>query len=112
MVGVADGDFDGEADGARDEEIVGKRDGIPDGSCDMVGERLGMVLGKTLGGGVPSVGTAEGGSDCPPCSVGTDEGESEGGPAVGAKVCSTSLARHVVSVANCSQSKRQSVLPG
>lgn len=56
------------------------------------------------------VGTDEGESDRA-STVGTDEGESDApsigvGADVGAKVISGSLARHVVSVENCSQSKR------
>jgi hypothetical protein len=122
MVGEAVGAFEGEVDGARDEEIVGKRDGIPDGSADVVGptvgDRVGLAEGPARVGGALEVGGA--------LAVGTDEGESDWGtppigvgPAVGAKVWSTSLARHEISVANCSQSKKHSrlsiskhILPG
>jgi hypothetical protein len=121
--------------------IVGKREGIPDGSTDVVGPTVGDGAGLTVGpkgpialgsgvsiascmvggalevGAALDVGTDEGESDS--TLVGTAEGESDWGtppigvgPAVGAKVCSGSLARHEVSVANCSQSKRHSVLPG
>jgi hypothetical protein len=134
MVGDAVGAFEGEVDGARDEEIVGKRDGIPDGSADVVGPTVGDRVGLAEGparvggalevGGALAVGTDEGASDS--TLVGTDEGESDWGtppigvgPAVGAKVWSTSLARHEISVANCSQSKKHSrlsiskhILPG
>jgi hypothetical protein len=147
MVGVSVG-F-GEAVGVPSDEIVGKRDGIPDGSSDVVGATVGRdgVGIAELGTGVSTtssmlgcslmvgaglvVGTDEGESDCVlvggALEVGTDEGESDCvlvgepdgesdappvGPAVGARVKGGSLARHEVSVANCSQSKRHSSLPG
>jgi hypothetical protein len=84
----------------------------------MVG--AGLVVGTDEGesdcvlvGGALEVGTDEGESDC--VLVGEPDGESDAppvGPAVGARVKGGSLARHEVSVANCSQSKRHSSLPG